>query len=380
VLRREYTYYFFRKNCAYRVAELLEIIEGVEVIPQSRFATIPQAVIQQLERSTLHGQPLIRAVRYHPSRQTRLYNRFYALDAVERSAVRAVAGQPQRLTQVLAAAPDLETRQRILDTLLDYYQYVRVPEKLAGDANNDHYQRVLQARFSLPPGQTRVPDASQSAPHQGRDPSLIRLGVLHNAVRGDGLLLSLRPAYYDVLDSGNGQVKNSVLSMGEISVVQFGGKVELRQFNLINLESLNDSVTGLPGDNGRYWKLKAGVEADSLACSECRVARAEGAVGKAQRINRHLLMGLSAGAIVQEPYRGSGYLAVEATMFANLAFGEVYSGRFQMGQRRSLAGGSEQRDSYRLELRRRLAANLDLRLGYSKDRAEEAVLSLGYYF
>lgn len=380
VLRREYTYYFFRKNCAYRIAELLNIIEGLNVLPSSRLATIPQAVIQKMAQGTLHGQPLIREVRYHPSRQTRLYTRFYALSAPERAAVRAAAQQPDQLPRVLDNASNLAARQRILDTLLDYYQYVREPEQGAVDANNRHYQRVLQARFSLPPGATEMPLKRRSAPHQGRNPSLVRLGALHNSVRGNGVLLSLRPAYYDVLDSGNGHIKNSVLSMGEITAVHFNGQTELRRFNLINLESLNDSVTGLPGDSGRYWKLRVGAQADSLGCSECLVVVAEGALGKARRISQNLLLGISAGGMLQDNYQNSGYLSVKAAVFANMNLGEAYSGRLQLAQRQGLDGAHDAHASITLELRKQLDTNLDLRLGYRKDLAEEAVLSLGYYF
>lgn len=35
VLGKEYTYYFFRKNCSYRMAELIEILPDLEIIPQN---------------------------------------------------------------------------------------------------------------------------------------------------------------------------------------------------------------------------------------------------------------------------------------------------------------------------------------------------------
>jgi hypothetical protein len=380
LLRREYTYYFFRRNCAYRVAELLGILDGLDIIPAARFATIPQAVIQKMARGTLQGQPLIRSLRYHPSRQTRLYNRFFALDADERAAVRTAAEQPEQLQEVLGGAPGLAPRQRILDSLLDYYQYVRKPDQGLADINNSHYQQVLQARFSLPPGATELPPSRQPAPHLGRNPSLVRIGGLHNSRRGTGLQLSVRPAYYDVLDSGNGHIKNSLLSMGEISAVHFDGRTELRAIDLVNLESLNDSVTGLPGDNGRYWKLKLGAGTDNLACSRCLVAQAEGAIGTARRINRQLLLGLSVGGMAQGNYQNSGHLAAKAAFFANMNLGSSYSGRLQLDQRRALDGDRRSRSGVTLELRKALDTNLDLRLGYRRDSAEEAMLSLGYYY
>jgi hypothetical protein len=60
--------------------------------------------------------------------------------------------------------------------------------------------------------------------------------------------------------------------------------------------------------------------------------------------------------------------------------GSSYSGRLQLSQHRALDGDRRSRSGVTLELRKALDTNLDLRLGYRRDSAEEAMLSLGDYY
>ena len=68
LLGKKYIYYFFRKNCAYRMTEVLEIIDGVELIPPRRPWTVPQSVITSTAHTDRDRGPLIRSTKYYPSR------------------------------------------------------------------------------------------------------------------------------------------------------------------------------------------------------------------------------------------------------------------------------------------------------------------------
>ena len=62
VLGREYVYYFFRRNCAYRMAEVVEIIDGIKIIPPRRPWTVPQSLVSAAETVRRDDQPLIEDV------------------------------------------------------------------------------------------------------------------------------------------------------------------------------------------------------------------------------------------------------------------------------------------------------------------------------
>lgn len=84
LLGKKYRYYFFRKNCGYRMAEILELVEGLDIIPRSHPYVYPQTVMTNLSEATIAGQSVVSEVKYHPSRQSRLYNKYQQLDNAEK--------------------------------------------------------------------------------------------------------------------------------------------------------------------------------------------------------------------------------------------------------------------------------------------------------
>jgi hypothetical protein len=121
-------------------------------------------------------------------------------------------------------------------------------------------------------------------PHTGQNPSLIRTSMQHNSLTGNSLTVQTRPAYFDFLSTDAGHLPFSQLSMLDLSLRFTKDKIKIEKFNLLNIETLNISATGLPGDAGMAWKFKIGNErdvlTDSIVSNEYFV---EGAVGKAQQ-------------------------------------------------------------------------------------------------
>jgi hypothetical protein len=64
VLGKRYTYYFFRRNCAFRMAELIDVAGNDPMLQQWRPWTIPQSLIQSLSGTQINGQPLLADVKY----------------------------------------------------------------------------------------------------------------------------------------------------------------------------------------------------------------------------------------------------------------------------------------------------------------------------
>tara|TARA_B110000858_G_scaffold123794_2_gene141175 strand:+ start:3972 stop:4958 length:987 start_codon:yes stop_codon:yes gene_type:complete len=76
VLGKEYTYFFLNENCAYQMARILEVVEGVELLPKNTLWTLPQSLIQRLAQAKHKEKPLVKTIKYHPSRQSRLYEKY----------------------------------------------------------------------------------------------------------------------------------------------------------------------------------------------------------------------------------------------------------------------------------------------------------------
>ncbi|WP_188434456.1 Lnb N-terminal periplasmic domain-containing protein [Halopseudomonas salina] len=380
VLGKRYTYYFFRRNCAYRMAEILEIVEGLKIVPDSRPWTIPQSLIQSLGDASYQSRPLLSEVRYHPSRQSRLYTKYQALSSFEQQLFKQLALEDIHFEDASFTGADLPSRQRILDTLLDYYQFIRDRAAGAEDPANLAHREALAMRYQLPPGLPSFANKKPESPHTGRAPSWFQLGITHNSDTSHALSVRLRPAYYDALDADHAHVKRAALSMGDLRLHISDQGIKLRQLDLISIASVSPALTGLPGDTGTAWNLKVGVEPLRLDCEHCLVPRIQADRGYGYRFDESLFSTTYIGAAVQESRLQEGYGFARIGARLNLATGSLWEAQLQVEHRLPVAAKVSAYNALRLEARRSMGSSQDLRLMYERNRGDELTLALGWYW
>lgn len=378
---KKYTYYFFHHNCAYRVAELLEIVEGIEVIPKRPWL-LPQAVLQQISSASYQGQPLLAGKSYHPSRQSRLYAKHVALNASEQRVVEAIVHGASALD-----APELrqlapERRAAVIDTVLDYQQFAFDRSKQqAGARSSPEYFKALAARLALPPGEPPVVIGEVESPEQGRAPSWLQAGHAQHSRTGATKTLRFRPAYYDALDASRTQAWNGSLAMGDVLLEESARYWRIRQADLLAIDSTNPAVTGLPGDRGLAWKLRFGAEPERYTCSQCRVTRLQGDVGLGRRLGASdIFAALYAGGAVQTTGRfdGLGF----ARLSAAITFRPTpdFGVRLSHEQRRPFEADRQVSSATRAEFRLGIRQEYDLRLAWERDdEASRLTVGLGFY-
>lgn len=377
VLGKRYTYYFFRRNCAYRMAEILELSSAVALTDHRRPWTIPQSLIQMLMESRIDGQPLVSEVVYHPSRQSRLYDRYLDLNADERTVLRQLVSlQPAQPEESMAGQP-LHQQQRLLDTLLDYYQFVRDSSAGAADPANLAHRNTLAARYRLPPGAPQFSSREHQSADRGRKPGWLQLSLQYQNDRQQ-LGIRLRPAYYDPLDADAGHVRNGALSMGDLRLTARDGQLRLRQLDAINIETISPGLTGLPGDSSQAWNLRFGAEPLRLDCDSCRVVRLQGDRGIGLPLGQSLMAAVYVGGALQEQRLGEGHAL--ARLSARLIYtGDGFSARLHTAhhQPTNAANGYNLTS---IEARKPLGSNSDLRLLLEHNRGTELSLGLGWYW
>jgi len=150
VLGEKYDYYFLTKNCASRMGEVLDILDGVNVTPKNPMWVTPHSLLQNMAAETIDGRSLIKTIKYHPSRQSRFYRRFSNLAYDEQKKLTRLVSNMDELDSPVFSQLPASTQYRLLDTLLDYFQYVRDENKKNEDINNVHYPSVLSKRFKMP--------------------------------------------------------------------------------------------------------------------------------------------------------------------------------------------------------------------------------------
>ena len=379
VLSHKYTYYFTRKNCAYRMAEILQVVDGVELIPEKRYWTVPQKIVQNAVASQHHGKPLVKDVIYHPSRQSRLYKRFSLLSSSEKKLVKKIVFDVELLDDSQFNALGMEKKQKILDVLLDYFQYIGDAGKLDKDLANLQYRKVLAKRYRLPPGNASIDFSTEKSPHKGRNPSMVSLNAVDNSALGAGAVITFRPVYYDALDADYGHVENASLSMGKAKVQLFDGAVRLRELQFFSVESVKNFATGLPEDGGEAWRLSLGLDSQTIACDGCLVAYFRGDMGRTWVVNDKALVGAYLGGSVQQNKNDFGALFARSSLFANFDLGESMKLRVHTEYRQYLGGNENGGWVTELQGRWKLSTNTDLRFSYQRNQANEIGMAFSWY-
>lgn len=381
LLRERFTYYFLNRNCAFRLAELLEVIDGISVKPNTKLWSMPQAFLQNMDKSQFKGKPLIKNVQYRPSRQSNLYGRYKNLNRQEKQLVSKLTQSLEILEQENFLTQPLESKHRILDVLLDYFQYLRNSEELTEDENNKKYKMVLSKRYQLPPGKAVGTKTQTPGPEKGRNPSFFDIAALHNKTIGDGVKLRIRPAYYDELDASSGHTNSASLSMGELEFTAFDGDLRMRQLTIVKIESINQKVTGLAGDKAKYWTLQAGLKQDSLACKSCLTPNIQSSMGRALDTSiNDLTVSAHLGGGLQKNTQNLGIAYGLAGLLIQTEFTEQFRVSLKSSYKDFLSNNDRDEFLHTLSARLSTGINSDIRLTYQKDITEEYSLSFGFYW
>lgn len=381
ILQKRFTYYFFHDNCAYRVGEILGLIDGLEVNPKRRPWIVPQAILHNLKDAPSPQSPLVREILFHPSRQTRLYEKYAKLNSRQRALATDVAHRNIRIGAPEIGKLPLPEQYALIDTVIDYELFVNKRRKAGNEQLSQEYVDALKARLSLPPAPPAISQSPERlAPSSGNLPSWIQIGAgitdhSHSA------FVRIRPAHYDVLDGGGALANNSALSMGDLTLEMRQDAARLIRLWLISVDSANPSSTGLPGDRGIGWRLKVGGEEDRVGCSRCFVAKMQGDYSlSAWAMPSLLFASVYAGGALQQKtdLNHFGFARVGAAMLSRPSadFGMRASAEY-----RQPADFRGRGYSYRaVEARYAFAKDMDLRLSGERDLATRINVGVGLYW
>jgi hypothetical protein len=266
VLGKKFTYYFLDKNCAFRLSELLELVIDEPLLTNARSWYVPTETFHRLEdidqARKAAGQPgLIKAVRFIPSAQRKLYHQFSLLKPEEQAAAQAVIQQgPTALPDQLAHLKQ-DRQAEVLDTLLAYSNYRLTAEQPTPSAvTKAAKNRFLPARFLLPPSTEPLKEVpALDSPAQGNRPMLTSIGVGHEEQRGSSLRLHGAAFVQEAL--GRNGLEGDELAVFD-AAVSIGDTFFLDQLDLIRIRTIKTDFITADGENPWSWQLRTGLAQD----------------------------------------------------------------------------------------------------------------------
>ncbi|MFC3301191.1 Lnb N-terminal periplasmic domain-containing protein [Parvularcula lutaonensis] len=373
LLKSENRYYFMRQNCAYRIAETLELVVDRDLVPNTKLWVTPIDVFHQLTGDEADGGDEIADFKRLASRETLFLEGYRALEADGRAFVDRVIAAPDVSVRATLAQAPLDDPSAAYNVLLDHYAYAAdTPEEDA------RLEEVTIERFKLPPSTAPVPER-QVPPHTGQRPSLVQVSALANDTLGEGTELRIRPAYFDFLSATVGTVPYSELAMADTRLVIRDGKVDLRSLEAVRVTNLSPRTADAPDAGGLAWRVRFGAEDRDLACDQCLLGYGEFGVGKAYELAEGVaLYGLVSGRI--EAGRHSESLAHIRPAAGFVINRRAAAFQIEGGILQGLDEDDESRLFGKAELRLGAGQRWDVRVSTAYDEALETAFSLGFYW
>jgi len=374
------TYYFFRKNCAYQISKLLALLTSEKLVPEYVPWTMPYNVIDKLVKVRSGNKSLVHNIRYHPSRRSRFHQRYFNLSADDKKAFTEQIVGSLSLDTTTFNSKSLNSQFALIDALLDYYEFrLRVDE--SDDIAAREKKKLLLKRFTMPVAQSTERKSSiPSPPHLAQRPGYVSLAAANNSALGSGVLLRIRPAYFDFLGLDIGRSSGGEFTALDTELVFGENRTYVSKFNLLNVTNLAPSITGVPNDRSISWRFRFGYGQTNNACDDCQRLMTDWQIGTASKLNSGLTGYVLGGARLQRPFERDNALALRLTAGVT---GELLPGiRLNAFVERHEDTGSNGLDRNLVNLDMRFGSHRewDVRLSYQHEITEQLSISAGYYW
>lgn len=259
---RNFDYYFFDENCAYRLLALIDVARpGTHLLDEVSTHAIPSDTVRWVV-----DRELVADVEYRPSSATQVSHSLRQLDSSQRRLAGAIANGYVTVDGPEMQALESAGQAAVLDATYDYVRYQSEaagwPREYAAPLSHDLLRSRSQLREEAP---LTPPPTPAIRDDQGHD--TFRAGLGWGRVNGRHYTeLSLRAAYHDLLDPPEGYRQGAQLQFLRLDTRLYSDKNEVQLERLVGVEirsltprnSFFKPLSWQVGFGGRRTELESG--------------------------------------------------------------------------------------------------------------------------
>jgi hypothetical protein len=265
---RRFTYYFFSQNCAWRMAELLEL-----ALPQPlrRKGGDPWYIpVELVQRFSTHPDLLERLgpVQFEPSAARLLHAQIAALSDDERAEFERVIDQQTELNSALQRLSGEPAKKRLLEAVLAWAAWKDPAGSQHAQAEGKALKnQALLARLGMSVGSPKVIPPAVPSPAAGTAPMRWGLGVATGGREVSRASLTWAPVHmeaggFNALEGGEFKMAELALSWADAQ------RPRLEHLTAISVLRIPLSARSLPGEQEWVWAIRLGAHRRVGAASE----------------------------------------------------------------------------------------------------------------
>lgn len=246
-----FRYFFLNKNCAYRIAELLQLALDVDFTETRPIYFSPIAffhAVHQADKSA--GGQLIADIDYIASDKRKLLDRFSEFSENDKRRV-ATATKEKKFN-----LDQIDNPVDWLDFMLDYQNYLAFQSSGSGPVDSSAFKnRLLRTRYRYPPRRAEWDEPDTRAP-PGSGPKSRSVGITIEQRKNasQAVLLRVAPFRFDLLGRNAGNLENGAFDVMGLSVSVDQDTFEIDRLAILEVEKLNFSTAELPDDDHFAWR------------------------------------------------------------------------------------------------------------------------------
>lgn len=251
------TYYFLKNNCAFAVAEILEIVFERNLVNQNTLFYPPVTLFHELEDIHQQGElSVIRSRHFVPSQQSVLKSLYATLSPQQRQVFGQYIGRELQPIQTLLTELDEAEAAGLIESLISFYSYLISGYPELGTELYERRRQLIVARLEFPSGRFLKAAEIEPTTEPGKTARVSRLSLGATYVgEQPGVEFGWVPYSHSPTDLGNDD-------FSELTVLSVKGLVQEDSldatFKLIRVAQRSDLRDRLPGDWPLSWTIDLG--------------------------------------------------------------------------------------------------------------------------
>jgi hypothetical protein len=377
ILGAKFDYFFADENCAFHIAQIIELIIGDQLNNSSSQWLIPATIFSRLNQATHNNKNVVKEITFTPSRHSLFIQLINKLTANEASIAKQIYFSKKYLLNNRFLSLEISAKKRIIETLFELVQLQQIKKQQVEHVKTLKKALII-ARLKLPVGkEMAVIKFQQQPPHKGQKPSnySISTAQINNQ---NNVGLGFRLSYFDSLASDIARIPFSNLEMFDAELSILDSNVYLNKLHLLDLESFNPAYVKWPEEQKWSWQLNAGFERQHTLCANCKSTFLMGGMGQSFLFNddRTLLYTLVNGyvgdlATTDDFYTASMELGIMSTLYSDIKLRASYE---------TFLLGNKNVSTEKIEISIPLHHDFDIRISYKNTHKVQWKLKFNYYW